>query len=408
MISIALVIPIIAAAQVELRSAQPAPACRILRVDSAGILLAPAVQSADPAAAPPGAPAAATPALAIGWDRILRIDGEFAEAAAPFRTTAENAWRARTRLERADALAAEPLFEQLFTDMKAASALTGATGAVVAEGLLRCRLRRGAHMAAIEPWLTLLQSRTGIPALGADWALQAGLPPVVDEATGLAPALPPMWLPWPAVEGFARSASIDSTPREGPITARAEAMAALYLHAARFELGLPTMLPIVRSPDSGVQFALAIVQARSGDSEQRQRARQRLEERLRPPPPTPTANAPDTPIWIEAWCRAAIGRSLLMESSPDLKRQGVLELLHLPARYATSHPYLSGLALAEASAALRALGDPVSADILTRELVQNYPTHPVLDWEHLRRQAHPQSSPARSAGTPPTRPPQPD
>jgi hypothetical protein len=391
MILLSVMLPAILAAQIELRSAQPAPTGRVLRIDPSGVLIAaptvqqPATPVATPGAAATPLPASARPSLAIGWDRILRIDGEFAEEAALYRALADTAWRARTRLERGDTLMAEPLFEQLFDELRGASAIAGPTGAVVAEGLLRCRLRRGAHMAAIEPWLALLQSRTGIPALGANWALEAGLPPIVDEATGLAPALPPMWLPWPAVDGFARSEPRTHTPAEGIITDRAEAMAAIYLHAARAELGMDTTIPIVRSPDSGVQFALAIVQARSGDADQRLRARQRLEERMRPS----AANAPDTPIWVEAWCRAAIGRSLLREPSSELKQQGVLELLHLPARFATSHPYLSGLALAEASAALRAMGDAASADILSRELLQNYSTHPVHDWEHLRQRQPP-------------------
>src|SRR5690606_16150177 len=124
--------------------------------------------------------------------------------AAPYMPTAEDAWRARTRLERADAVGAEPLFEDLFDRTRA---WRGPTRAVIAEGLLRCRIRRGAQIGAIDPWLALLEARAsalaGIHPYALDWAHRAGLGEVLDPATGLAPGLPPMWLDWPAVRQFA-------------------------------------------------------------------------------------------------------------------------------------------------------------------------------------------------------------
>jgi hypothetical protein len=353
--------------QLELRAGLQPPPGRVAGVGLSGVLLAPADE-------------AQTPTLEIGWDRIRAVHGPLSDEATAFYEIADAAWRARTRLERGDAIAAEPLFEALFDDYRHQE---GATAAVIAEGLLRCRLRRGTHIAAIEPWLALLQARPNTTVFASDWALAAGLPPVVDAATGLVPAVPPMWLPWPAVEAFARSGE---TP-VGPIVSRAEALGALYLYAARIESGTPDLLPDIRSPDPGVRLVLAIVHARSGDADQRQRARQRLEVHLRPPP----ADSPPTPAWVEAWCRAAIGRSLLRESSLDQQRHGVLELLHLPARFEHSHPYLAGLALAEAAAAMRDMGDMRSAEILLRELKSRFPTHPVHDWQ--RRAAAPTLTP---------------
>ena len=57
------------------------------------------------------------------------------------------------------------------------------------------------------------------------------------------------------------------------------------------------------------------------------------------------------------------------------------------------HPYLAGIALAEASVALRNAGDSTGADVLARELMEKYPYHPVVDWP-LFRSAAPARTPA--------------
>lgn len=391
---------VLSAQPIELRSSMTTPPGRILSIDLAGVTLAaPELAGVEGAGQPrvrstgaPGGAGAPPAATIITWDRIRAVHGEAAEEAEPFREIADKAWRARTRLERGDALAAEPLFEELFAHYREQGALGSATSAVIAEGLLRCRIRRGAHISAIEPWLALLQASDALPTLMSDWARSSELSPVIDQATGLAPGLPPMWLPWPAVEAFARAnlSEGDDDPTR-IISRRGEALAALYIHAAQMDAGLESTLPHIRSNDPGVHLVLAIVQSRSPDAEQRQRARQRLEERLRPRGGT----AQPTPAWIEIWCRAAIGRSLIRETQADLKQLGILQLLHLPARFATSHPYLVGLALAEASVALRDLGDARSAEILAAELADQYPTHAARDWQRLRHRGPlPRPSPA--------------
>ena len=51
----------------------------------------------------------------IGWDRVRDVQGDRAATFEnDFREYADKSWRARTRLERGDAVGAEPLFEELF------------------------------------------------------------------------------------------------------------------------------------------------------------------------------------------------------------------------------------------------------------------------------------------------------
>jgi hypothetical protein len=372
--------------QVSLRGGEPAPAGAVVRVDAAGVWIG------GEGTGPQG-PAK----MVIGWDRVKSLGTEAGGKAGPWLDLGERAWRGRTRVERGDFIAAEAVLEPLFESMRGQA---GATAAVVDEALLRCRLRRGAHVGAIEPWLALIAAGDAdrTPRLHADWAGDAGLAPVMDPATGLVAALPPIFLSWPSVDALARSPGVDVA---GGNTKTAS-LASLYVAAARFEAGIPVEVPSVPAGDPGVALVAEIVRSRIGDPAQREAARKQLQERLRVAGHAAaggggaggggaggggagggTAAGAMAP-WMEAWCRAALGRSLLREDAPEQQRLGVVELLHIPARFAAAHPYLAGVALAEASVQLRRMGDSAGADILAQELQSVYPSHPVRDWLPLR------------------------
>lgn len=291
----------------------------------------------------------------VSWDRVRRVGGEWEDEFASFEAVAEMAWRARTRLERGDALGAEPLFEDLF---ELYGGKRGATARVVCEGLLRCRLRRGAIVGAIEAWLgTLGAGGTG------EWAREAGLAPVLDEDRGVVPGLPPMWVESSAVAVLATSGLSDE-----------DGFARWYRRAAAFECGLE----MGEMPPRGGRAAWVaeIVLARTGTAEERASGREALRSRM--------ANASGgLPAWAEAWCRAAIGRSLILEEDEEQRLLGIVELLHVPSRLADANPYLAGLALAEASVALSDLGEAGGAARLAGELSERYPTHPALGWKRL-------------------------
>jgi hypothetical protein len=383
-----------ASAQVELRGGEAAPAGAVVAVSDAGVALGAA-----------GAAAGSSASVVIGWDRVKSVDGVWAEKSLPFAAAAEQAWRARTRLERGDAVAAEPLFEKLFETTKSQH---GPTAEVVAEGLLRCRVRRGSHVGAIEPWLAAVSagSDLGTAVLHPSWASDAGLSAVLDTS-GLAPSIPPMWLAWPSVEGYARSTPwLGAAGGSKAATARVALLATLYHQSAQFEAGLPVNWTDVPTSDAAVQLVAQIVEARVGDAEHRADARKALLDRLktaghpRSEDGTPAALAP----WMEAWLHAALGRSLVREEGTEQKQAGVLELLQLPARYATAHPYLAGLALAESAVTLQGMGDAEGASILARELTERYPTHPVNEWQPFRairpsRPPSPNDAPGASGGT---------
>jgi len=300
----------------------------------------------------------------LGWERIAGVEGPLGAEAAAFARTADAAWRARARLDRGDIAGAEPLFEELFASYEGRR---GPTSAGVAAGLLRCRLLRGAQTGAVAPWLAYLEAAgQGTPTAGVGAAVGAGV--VMDGPTGLVPALPPIWLDVASVRAFAR------TPASAEDGGRASAMGALYRAAARIEAGLGGTLPPEPTDDAGLRLVWEVVASRGGDESLRTAAREALTARL----------GRALPAWTEAWCRVAIGRSLLKETAREARLLGVAELLELPARLEGASPYLTGVAMAEAAVALVGLDDVDGAVSVRADLQSRLPGHPALEWEPIR------------------------
>ncbi len=218
----------------------------------------------------------------------------------------------------------------------------------VAEGLARRRLAHGDAPGAVRPWLVSWRERSK-GWLDEPFPLLA---PLVDSATGLAPALAPIWLAGPELAALVddefRADFLDApAPNEGAAIVRE--LALWYTRSARFELGLdPDLSPATTASadtigDEGLRLVALIVTARIGDEQARVDARAGLEAEL--------ASELDQGggTWREAWVRAGLGRSLLRESEIEDRDRGLLELLHLPARFARGKPRLAALALAEAS-----------------------------------------------------------
>lgn len=334
--------------------------------------------------------------IVIGLDRLtLPFDAQVAEAAARAKagdlaTLAMTTWRARTRLERGDWAGAEPLFEAAAAQ---AGTLNGPTGATISQGLLICRAVREARAGAVWAWLAwartirdgpgLAESPAGslVAAPAATTVAWVGgrIDPMVgrspiDPRTGLAPALPPVWVPGPSLEAVVRSPEWD---RLGLTAADPVAELALwYRAAATFESGGTPVHPPATSAEDAVRLVREVVVSRIGDPESRAQARGSLLARL---------DVEGVDRWVEAWCRTGIGRSLVREAEAREVRRGVLELLHVPARFGADQSYLSGIGLATAAVAMAELGDLTAARILRAEFDSTYPSHPASAWVQFRQ-----------------------
>lgn len=333
-------------AQLTLRAGRPAPGA-IEALSAAGVAL-------DNAAVVP-------------WDRVARVDGPFAEQAEPFASIADRAWRARARLERGDLALSEPLFDALLLER-----LPGPTGAVVARGALRCRIVRGALASAVAPWIDALALRE-YPTMLDESSPLAG---VMDPADLLAPLLPPIFL------NDDSALLLIEQPIDTRDDALASALASLYVAAARAARApdaatLPAIDPATLAQEP-VPFVHAIVAAQIGSPAERADAVVSLRARI-------TA---DLGSFREAWARVALARALARDE--PTRREAVLHYLHLPARFARAQPYLTGVALAEASRLLELDADAEGARTLRNELAAAMPRHPALLW--LSRASSPQAN----------------
>jgi hypothetical protein len=331
---------------VERRGAEPAIVGRITVIDDSGVFVR-SVQGAT---------------HFVPWDRVRRVVTDQPHAGLERRLdTAETLWRARSRVERNDTALAEPLLERLFEQYRGQ---THETALVVAEGLLRCRLVRGANAEAVIPALEVGRLRRA----DVETASYAMLRPVIDEQTSLCPELAPAWLSSRALDRLRRDLE-DYDAKEDPIVS---ALARGYLQALRRQVGVEALAASAEPGEStppehsGVQLLALCAACGADDVERRRAARDRLRLEM-----------PTMPPWAEAWARFALGTSLLREDGVGRRQRGLLNLVHLPARFGRSHPYLAGLSLAWCAEASGAWGDASAAAAFEAELSRRFPNHPL-------------------------------
>lgn len=353
----------------------------------------------------------------IAWDRVRSVRGDRGSEAAPFAELADSIWRARARLERGDLGLAEPDIDRL---IGANAGLGGPTGTLLAELSVRVRIARGSQTGAVLALLRWNAVRRAADTTASQWVGGAAtLSPAIDWQTGLATQCPPIFggtISLSALEAFAASPDWDRLAAIEPTTRE---LALLYRYAAAGEIALrrnaePPAPPESKSNDPGVTLVRDIVNARFGTPEQRRTARELLERRISSKAPANRPTGVDESAafdaaawdqrWIEAWCRAAVGRSLIREPEAGDQRRGVINLLHLPARFASDQPLLAPLAILDAAEALKALGDAGGSERVRAELRRLFPG--LGPGGEMPISALPDPNPTLLAGTPETEGPQ--
>ena len=308
----------------------------------------------------------------LGWHEVRAVGGRASASAVEYLADADDAWRGLTRLERGDRVAAEPLLERVFEPL---AGHKGPTATAVSEGLLSCRVARGAQALAIEPYLTLVLNNP--VEVTSD---------ILDERTALYPALPPIWGSEAGLASAVTSVAWDEFAK-WESRGRARQLAELYTAAALYEISGESVMPTLTPIDEGVQLVHDMVASRIGSERERAGARASLKARLEH----------DLPDWQRAWVHAAIGLSLLAEDDTHESRLGIVQLLYVPAQYAQTQPYLAGVCLAKASIRLAEMGRSEAAVTLAGELAREYKRHISIEHPIVReliRQYQNQSTPA--------------
>lgn len=299
----------------------------------------------------------------VPWHEVRDVQLSKHDPAVPlaqYLKDAQTLWRARTRLERGDAAMAEPLFERMFANLKGQS---HETALVAAEGLLRCRLARGANDAAVIAALETARMRRAQVATEAF----RNLPAVVDDGTGLCPILPPAWAVSQALLKLERDLAAYDAQGDAVIAAIARS----YHSAARSQLGMSGVESLRGAAQHpGVVLITALAELESSDEPRRGAAREALQ-----------AMTPALPEWAQAWAHFAIGKSML--AGADSVQDGLVRLAHLPAMHGRSQPYLTGMALARMAEALEKSGDVAAAAALREELARDFPGHPALAGQNV-------------------------
>lgn len=290
-------------------------------------------------------------------------------------------WRARIRLNRGDPLLAEPVFDALFT---ADRSRNDATGLLVAEGLLRCRLARGAHAEAMEPYFAVLRIRS----LGVAHDAWGGLPSIIDAGTGLVPDLVPAWASLDdhgaLVDRLDRIiAQLRERARRRVADAdRAEAdrlvwYAEVYRWSAAIGAGrsasVPTRPESIPEGDPGAQVIEAWIATIGGAEGIRGSTIDA---------PIDVLEAPierSLPEWAVTWITFARGVQASTDPDDAIRRaRGLVELLGIPATRSTERPYIAGLAIERAADAADRDGRRSLAEALRRDLRERFPGHPSL------------------------------
>lgn len=302
----------------------------------------------------------------IPWDQIREIRmGDGSPLQDQLRSRLERArkiWRARSRLQRGDHALAEPLFAELF---KADPGRVTETDLIIAEGLLRCRLERGAMEDALVPALEVSR----LLRLGVRTNRYSDLVPVADAEQPLCHYLPPIWVDDSKISRLIRDLNEWRSGGDAGLSKVADQYG--------FLLRNPAGLIAVDQPldstsatgeeEIGSELLLWSMQSREDRPDVRRRTRQAMKTRL--------GRCPD---WERAWLHFLLGMSLLQEDGDGLRRQGLVQLAWLPARYANEQPYLSGIAMAIMARELAREGDVDSARLVIGELREQLPNHPVF------------------------------
>jgi len=296
----------------------------------------------------------------ISWDRVARVEADTRERRLDeYLPIADSLWRSRSRLERGDALLAEPGFERQFPRYVGQ---TNETALVVVEGLLRCRIARLANAAVVIPSLELIRLRRA----GVSTESYRYLTPVFDGQLNLCPFAPPILVN----DGSLRRLERDLIEYDAFGDDHVGALRDVYLYAIRRQLGEDVEFDDGDLPTGvGLRLMAGVIQATTGGERLRAASRSSL-----------TRLVESSPEWAHAWIAIATGRSLLMEAGLAEQLEGMVQLTQLPAmQQHRMHHHLIGIALHDLSAALERIGDKTGAAKMEALLVARYPEHPVLN-----------------------------
>ena len=267
----------------------------------------------------------------------------------------------RQRLTRGDYLG---LLEPAEAVYPTYAARRSRTAYLVCQALMWGRLAAGKREQAVEPYLRCYAYLSTYEST--DAVLPGDRRLAYDPKTAMSPELAPVWFDAEAAKGALPGVVKAAGELPKPILAGARVYyATLALAAGDLETGRNAINGL-RDEDPGARELRDIVLAQAellagGAGE----AVARLEESL------DEVSAESRPLALY-W----LGRAKIASDDPSLQREGVLQLLHLPAVFGQKHPDLAAAGLYDAMQSLAALGEDSQSVAVRKELLQHYANSP--------------------------------
>ena len=305
----------------------------------------------------------------LPWDMVRDVSASgVRHSARDYLAMATDLWRARIRIARGDTTLAAPLLAKHWETLRDAG---GPTAQLAAEGLLRCAIVDADKGAAIEAWTVSLR----LAAAGMATRFPE-LPPVLDPATGLLPAIPPFAPASVRAELLARcdATLARATPKDEPPEA------AVAGNALRRFAEIARLSDVLAAPDASAPAAASKPPAAGAADAPRASPSARTLEGLAAIVRAPDAPAldralsefdranQDPPAFLASWRLAAIGtaRARIARAAPAdvrsaLLTSAALDLLAVPASRLDATGLIDSFALESAAALMREAGDAATA-----------------------------------------------
>ncbi len=235
---------------------------------------------------------------------------------------------------------------------------SSSTAYMVFQSLMWARIAAGQREAAVEPYFRSLQylatsnDRTALPG---QRQLQ------YDAATGMTPALVPVWF--------------DADAAKAVLPKVYEAIMSLKQRPEGIYIYYGTLTLAAGDADTASRMFNAVKGEQRATAEWRDIALAQLEVTAgKPGPAVARLQAPAEKLLPQNRPAAIywLGRSSIASSDERIRREGVLQLLQLPAVYGKSHPELAGAGLYEAMRTLDALDDAKASVAVRKELLIRY------------------------------------
>ncbi len=307
---------------------------------------------------PDGVRLSGNPPQVLGWDEIEsgRVAVDQARFNATLKQLGDPLFRIRRRLNDGDYRDLVEPSEAVFPQF---AARRSPTAYMVVQALMWGRLAEGRRESALEPYLLAQEILRASPRAATGVPGERKL--AFDPTTGLSPDLLPIWFDRDAAKAALPGVVKTLEGLKPPVPPGLWLYAGTLAMTAGDSVAADRLLGQVKSDTRAIRELLQIAAAQREMLDGQPGAS--VASLKREAKQAAFVNKPLAHYWL--------GLAGAASADETRMREGVLELLHLPALYGQSHPELAAAGLYQAQKALEAKDDP-AATTLRSELLTRY------------------------------------